>query len=64
MDSDRWIAENGYIVKDKKDIKEELRKPEDNIEYDLEKITMHIELSLQSNLKSKQTVKIVDNNCR
>ncbi len=64
MDSDRWIAENGYIVKDKKDIKDELRKSEDNIEYDLEKITMHIELSLQRDLKSRQTVKVVDNNYR
>lgn len=64
IESERWIIENGYATKDKKDIKDELRKSEDNIEYDIMKITSHIELSLEADLKSKQTVKAVDNTCR
>lgn len=61
MESDKWIIENGYDSKDKKDIKFELRKTEDNIKQGILKIAQTIELSLDSVVKSQEIVKNGDN---
>jgi len=60
METDKWIAQSGYNVEDKTNIKFQLRKPEDNTEYDISKITKYIDTSLESKIKSQELVKKLD----
>jgi|GEM_PF-3134886 len=62
IESDKWIAQSGYNVEDKRDIKIELRKVEDNTEHDVSKITQYIKSSLENKIKLPELVKKVDDN--